>query len=194
MIQNTLSNEQLLIVLRRQITVEPDHKRSRQNVWLPLTYANQRGWELGRVCCPRIVEPSREGTVCRSGVPLLEVQGPHELGGLHSQTHTSLLLELLFLILSKAVSNMIFRNSKLHGATYWKTVKLGSRRNPASRYWILEIHTRLQVCWRQVSNRTRSFVDVIWSSCDSSGKWHRLVWYVDDNISFPRWVILQTEF
>jgi hypothetical protein len=118
--------EELLIVLRWKITVETDQKRPRQNVWLP--YAIQSGWELGRVCCPQIVEPSREGTVRRSGVPLLEVQGPHELGRLHSPNPCSMLLELPFLILYKDVSSMILRNIKLHGAISRKTVKFGSPR------------------------------------------------------------------
>jgi len=107
-----LPNEDLLIVLRQQITVETEPKRPQQNIWLLLSYAVQSGWELARACCPRIVETSREGTVCRNGVPVLEVQGPHELGRLHSQSPTSLLLELPFLILTKAVNSMVFRNSQ----------------------------------------------------------------------------------
>jgi hypothetical protein len=155
------SNEELLIVLRRQTTVEKDQKRPRQNVWLPLTYAIQSGWELGRVCCPRIVEPSREGTERRSGVPLLEVQGLHELGRLHSQTPSSLSLEMPLLILYKGVSSTILRNSKPHGATSRKTVNFGSRGNIIYCYWTFESHTRLQICWHQMFNRTWRWFEVL---------------------------------
>ena len=98
-------------VLRRQISLDTDQKWPRPTVWLPLPYAIQNAWVLSRVCYPRIVEPSREGKVYRSGV-LLEVQGLIELGPLHSHTPNSLLLELPFLIVSKDESSMILRKKK----------------------------------------------------------------------------------
>ena len=162
-------------VLRRQISLDTDQKWPRPTVWLPLPYAIQNGWVLSQVCYPRIVEPSREGKVYRSGV-LLEVQGLIELGPLHSHTPNSLLLELPFLIVSKDESSMILRKkSKLHGVTSRKIVNFVSRGNPTSHSWTFEFHTGLQVCWRHVLNRTRKFTAVIWSSCDGSGKWHRVV-------------------